>query len=434
MVLARHRVRRALAEVGRRRPLPRLLTVISSSSGGTPQTNADLARALSNGYEVYVLTSDRRRIALSRILDGRQQPIAEHILSAPLTLARHFSSEYDSLIASWLVEFAIEMVHIRHIGWHGLGLPWVCRQLGIPVVLSFHDFYLICPSVKLLDEKLRYCGGTCTAGPGPCAAELWNPEDTPTLKHEWVNVWRQQTAAMLEAVDGFVASSEGARQTILANFPEIDDRAFEVIPHGRDFKSFSSTAVKPNSARPIRVLAPGNLSIAKGANILAELDALDRDRRLDIHTMGDISAPLVRDSLHHHGKYERDDFVGLVKKIKPSFGLILSLWPETFCHTLTELRAAGIPVIAFDMGAVAERIRAEGGGVLVQERSAAAIYRAILETTADPKTYDALLADIRQWQAGHGRDHDTKAMADRYSRFYSAIFDGRRSFRLPVSR
>ena len=45
--------------------------------------------------------------------------------------------------------------------------------------------------------------------------------------------------------------------------------------------------------------------------------------------------------------------------------LLLSLVPESYGLTLDECWQAGVPVVAFDHGAVAERIRRYGGGLLV---------------------------------------------------------------------
>ena len=49
-------------------------------------------------------------------------------------------------------------------------------------------------------------------------------------------------------------------------------------------------------------------------------------------------------------------------KIKPSLSLIASIWPETYCHTLTESWALGIPVLVSPLGALRERVENNGGG------------------------------------------------------------------------
>ena len=46
-------------------------------------------------------------------------------------------------------------------------------------------------------------------------------------------------------------------------------------------------------------------------------------------------------------------------------GLILSTWPETYSYVLSEYWSAGVPVLAYDIGAPAERILQFGNGILV---------------------------------------------------------------------
>jgi hypothetical protein len=43
---------------------------------------------------------------------------------------------------------------------------------------------------------------------------------------------------------------------------------------------------------------------------------------------------------------------------------LTSLWPETWCYTLTQAWQAGLNVAAFDIGTPAERIRRTGRGWL----------------------------------------------------------------------
>jgi len=53
--------------------------------------------------------------------------------------------------------------------------------------------------------------------------------------------------------------------------------------------------------------------------------------------------------------------------------------PETWCYALSELRCAGLRVAAFDLGAQAERLRADGDGLLLPlGTDAAAVNDALL--------------------------------------------------------
>jgi len=51
----------------------------------------------------------------------------------------------------------------------------------------------------------------------------------------------------------------------------------------------------------------------------------------------------------------------------------LSIWPETWCHTLTELWAVGLPVVGFNTGAVGERLQKTGAGWLAETITAPAM-------------------------------------------------------------
>jgi hypothetical protein len=55
----------------------------------------------------------------------------------------------------------------------------------------------------------------------------------------------------------------------------------------------------------------------------------------------------------------------LLRREQPDFAWLPSVWPETWCYTLDYALDAGLPVVAFDLGAIAERLREAGGGVLL---------------------------------------------------------------------
>jgi glycosyltransferase involved in cell wall biosynthesis len=113
-----------------------------------------------------------------------------------------------------------------------------------------------------------------------------------------------------------------------------------------------------------------------------------------------------------------------VQQIKPHIGGILSIWPETFCHTLTELWACGLPVLAFDTGAVADRIRAHGGGWLVELKNLEALVSCLADIRSDPSQFAGKLEDVRHWQSGEGRLHTSRWMADNYWRVYMQAAPG----------
>jgi glycosyltransferase involved in cell wall biosynthesis len=65
------------------------------------------------------------------------------------------------------------------------------------------------------------------------------------------------------------------------------------------------------------------------------------------------------------GHYRAGSLALRLREERVDVALLLSVWPESYSLTLTECRAAGVPVMAFDHGAIAERIASEGGGFVV---------------------------------------------------------------------
>ena len=426
MLGMRWRVRRAfLAGV---RPRPRVLFVISTDSGGTPQTNLDLMQTLEDRYEPWLMRCSGQQIILQRLVEGKLQPVSKRTLDAPLVMSLHRSEEYNDVVAEMLLAHAIELMHVRHLAWHGLDLPRIGKALGIPVILSLHDFYTICPTIKLLDGEMKHCAGRCTVGEGECRAELWPADQVPQLRHRFVHRWREMMAIAIDACDAFVTTSAHARHLLTETYPQMQASDFRVIEHGRSFDAFLPTGAPPQAGSPVRILVPGNISFAKGAELIRAMAALDGGRRVEFHILGDHGALQAMPGLILHGRYTRDAFLGRVAEIAPHLGAVFSIWPETYCHTLTELWASGLPVFALDTGAVGERIHAHGAGWLTTSQEPAELLEIILAAVTDEADFGEKLAQVRAWQEGHGTERDLRAMAADYDVLYRDVIKRRLVF------
>ena len=401
-------------------PKPRILYVISTRSGGTPQTNRDLMQAISDRYEPWVMVCDSQRVELSRLVDGREDSIATIRLDTAVRPANHTSSDYADAVSRLLLTHGFELVHIRHLAWHGIDLPGICRTLGLPVVLSLHDFYTLCPNIKLLDQDQVYCGGKCTATAGECSVDLWPQSNFPPLKHHFIHRWQAMFGQVFPDCDALVTTSNSARDIVRNVYPALATADFRVIPHGRSFPAVSQVAVKPGAEERLRVLVPGNISPAKGADLINAMVALDTDQRIEFHLLGDPGRVVEAATVIRHGLYEREDFAGRVAAIRPHIGAVLSIWPETYCHTLTEMWACGLPVAGIDIGAVGERLHEHGGGWLLPVGGdARAIHAHLLSCVAD---WDARVAQVVAWQAGYGASYGTVEMADAYDNLYRDLW------------
>lgn len=378
----------------------RVLYVLSVQSGGTPQTNQDLMQSLQEEAECLVLRCFGRDLVLHFFYAGIYTPVARHCLAESIAAESHTSEEYDRVVSGWLQEYGVSLVHIRHLAWQGLGVISAAKNLGLPVVCSFHDYYSVCPSLKLLDENLRFCAGRCTRSRGECQPELWPVEQFAALKHDEVYAWQQRFAGVLALCDAFVTTTAAARDLILSIFPALDDGRFAVIPHGRDFSELAQLAVSPEPDVPLRVLVPGHIAMAKGAGVLQQLASMAELRHVEWHVLGSVDGRLVGvlpANVVLHGAYRREAFHSHVAEIRPHLGAVFSLWPETWCHTLTELWSAGVPVLGFDIGAIGERLAATGAGWWVSPLTAEAVAET-LGVAAREDEWQRAAKSVRHWQ------------------------------------
>jgi len=397
--------------------LPRVMYVISTVTGGTPQTNRDLMLALEGTIEPWLFRCDSKVMTLWKVGERQDEIIASHTLQEPVNPLTHRSHEYDAIINLWLEMYDFEIVHIRHLAWHSLSLPRLAKSQGAKVIKSFHDFYTVCPTVKLIDAEGRYCQGQCSSSTSnDCNFKLWPENSLPTLKNGWVKQWQEQFSEALKFCDAYVTTSDSARDTVANNLSLPESVPFEVIGHGRDFKEFRAPNIDRDIKGKIKVVFPGNLDSEKGLEEIKSLLSLDKENKLEFHILGKCSENLQDPRVINHGEYRREEFVEKIKKINPHVGAVLSVWDETWCHTLTELWASGVPVAVFDFPTVATRVRDAGAGWVAKDVHD--LYRLLVALMKNSEEYKNRSESVLRWQEETGSVQNVLYMSVQYLNLY----------------
>lgn len=350
------------------RPI-RVLVVTSTQTGGMPQSHRDLAIALQRcagkgGLEVWHLNALHQTLTLSRVDDlGQDCVVHRHQLPQAVAPTTHRDPAYDAVVRTWLTEYRFSVLQVHHLAWHSLGLLSLAKEAGARVVVTFHDYYHLCPTVKLVDADGHYCAGACSAGATDCAPEpMWPGFAFPRLRGAWVQEWRQMAEQALAAADAYTAPHDSVRQVVLTHLDLPADKPFEVMAHGRDFAQVQWLGQLPKRGQVLNILVPGHLIAAKGLDVVRRLAQRDRGEKLQFHVLGPVQAPLEMPGVTVHGEYRSEEFSTWVRRISPHVGAVFSIWNETWCHTLTEMWACGLPVMAFDFPTVGSRIRESGAG------------------------------------------------------------------------
>jgi glycosyltransferase involved in cell wall biosynthesis len=264
---------------------------------------------------------------------------------------------------------------------------------GLGLALSLHDFALFCPRPHLLEEPARrfcdYCRDL-----DRCAACL---AEAPAFQARW----REAGAALLGAARAVVFPSPFLARAHADLFGPLPDGKGHVLP-----PPIVPTGPLPGAspAGPIRRVAlVGGVATHKGAEVFLEIV-----RRLDTSPLPPLAwsaygggDPALLGRLRVTGKiavrgyYRSGSLPYLLRRDRVDLALLPSIVPESFSLVLSECRAAGVPVLAFDLGASGERLRSEGGGVAVpfaEGDPAAAFVRTIQEIVSGERSLPPLAA------------------------------------------
>lgn len=165
----------------------------------------------------------------------------------------------------------------------------------------------------------------------------------------------------------------------------------------------------------------GGLSVNKGAALAYDVITHADKEKFEWYILGDIGyeplRELKQDNLIKYGRYNSDDLPDIISKLDLDLACIWSIWPETFCYTLSELIQCGVPVLGCDIGAVGERIKRHGyGWVINVDSDYTTIISKIDSIFTDKSDYASKMECVKK--------HTHKSipqMIDEYRAVYEAI-------------
>jgi len=237
------------------------------------------------------------------------------------------------------------------------------------LTVAVHDYFAVCPSFVLLDADGRYCG---VPDVSVCAQCLPRHEaryvalSPPTEIGPWRALWGR----CLAAADEVRCFSTSTRKLLLRAYPQLDSDRISVVPHRVDFVP-ARLPVLDHSA-PLTVGIIGQISEQKGALVLKDLVArIDREHPdVRVVVIGGVDIPIRSPRLSTTGAYQHAELVDLIEANGINLAFFPSVCPETFSYVTEEMIRLELPIVAFDLGAPGERLRAYSKGRLCAEVSA----------------------------------------------------------------
>lgn len=404
------------------------------STAGVEVYTLRLARALQGlGHEVLVLSAVHDLAAQPYQVRRREQqgvPVAEVVSVHPRgTLAASYDDpDLTAAVRPVIRRFGPDGVHVQHLLNLSVGVLEESRSLGAAVVITLHDHWLSCPRDGLrLRADLQRCDVVDHAVCARCLRD--SPYLVPPVQTGLVGAARrvglgrqlhrlhdlaprtierglrllrelssphEDLAAAMDRRASRLREAVARADVVLAPTRFVRERALEFgLPQSLlrvAALGALTSPPRPRAAGPRRRFGfLGTLAPHKGVHVLIEAfrGLVAPGASLDL--FGSPSAhPGYADSLRHaarddprirfRGAFPEGGQAGVLGELDAV--VLPSLWWETTGLVLLEALAAGVPVIASDLGGVPEVVSHGTTGLLVPSGDSAALRRAMDDLAA----------------------------------------------------
>ena len=277
-----------------------------------------------------------------------------------------YSLQARKRVKKIIIQEKPDIVHIHNIYHHiSPSILGVIKKFNIPIVMSVHDYKLICPNYMLFTKNM------------PCIRckkyKYYNAVFNKCMKNSLggslavcLEMYFHKLFRFYERyVDKFIVPSEFVKN-MLINFGQ-DSKKIIVLPH------YNSQKIIKNNSNNLGdyLLFFGRLSTEKGIDkLINALYNTGLKNRLHIVGKGPIKNKL-QDLVKEKGMQEQVSFLGMLEKqqlIRQIAGARLVVVPsrsyETFGLTVMESQINSKVVLASNVGAMKERIEHSENGFL----------------------------------------------------------------------
>lgn len=285
-------------------------------------------------------------------------PLREWHLDQPIKAVALTHYQYRKILDEIIRDFEVDVILVSSLIGHSLD----ALQTGRPTLVCAHDYFPFCPALVI-----RF-GAVCQSCDGPRLGECF--ESNP-LNHffretgaaEWGAIRRRYLALMQASHIRLVAPSLSVIRHLRALAPELGGVQADVVPNGID--TMQAETFEPGQRLTVLVL--GSLAPHKGADLLFEAMPAILEFA-DVHLIG---CGTGGDRFRHFPgvsavpEFRHEELAALICACSPHVGLLLSVVPETFSYTLSELWALGVVPVATRVGSFADRIEQGVSGFLI---------------------------------------------------------------------
>jgi glycosyltransferase involved in cell wall biosynthesis len=384
------------------------------SLGGTEMYVFHLSQALmQRGHDVQVFSrgTDTRRdeYSVDKVcVDGLAVTRVNNTLRAVHSFSpTYIDPEIARCFGAFLDACTPDIVHFHHLMYLSTTCIHEAARRSIPVVMTLHDYWLICQRGRFLKPDLSMCPGQSAEGCARCFAHLLDGQLLPLyrrlkpllsaqsrLKDQLRHLYgkyvalRHPSSWSLEQIEQRMRHiHEVCRKTTLflapSQFLREQFLSFGIPPEKIVYTQCGLPAQDVRAYRARKVCSPlvfgyiGVLDAVKGVHLLVEAFQGIQEAELRLYG-GETDYAAYPDRRNFLAQIERSPHIRVMGRYdNRELGRILSevdvvvvpsIWYENSPLVIREAFVAGKPVITADLGGMRELVQDEETGLLFQPR------------------------------------------------------------------
>ena len=414
-----------------------------AATGGTEIYTQQFAQALSElpGLETFVLTrdSDNSRPEYSVRREATAAGVTVHRINNTFQACTSFEDSYANpalatVAARIIDEIDPDVIHIQHLTCLSTGIVEHASATGRPVAMTLNDYWLICHRGQLLRPDDTRCDGPFDGGCASCVPAGFLA--SPTLYRAGRLARRVPlpgAAALVGVASKLQARCTSAKQLRAASERRLDHLrrisssiALFLAPsatmeawasrlpiecwrlfrceQGIDLQPFGHVVRRPSDT--LRLAFAGSLIPSKAPHVLLDAVAALPPGRVTVDLLGALApyhgdrryserlAPLLgRPFVRKLGPIPHERMPDALADVDAL--VVPSVWIENAPFVIREAFAAGLPVIASNLGGMAEMVRHDQDGLLFDPGNATALADQIRRLLDEPNLLGHLRRHVR---------------------------------------
>lgn len=308
-----------------------------------------------------------------------------------------------------IVEQRPDIVHI-HLMFNSFSvaiLP-LLKKYDIPVVLTLHDYRLICPNSLLMNQKKQICKKCIGKGYWRCALHKCSNGNFANSLFLAVDMYiRTWLFPVQKYIDKFICVSDFEKDIYLKFRPDWKSKLIRIY---NPIKHLEPMMPKKGGY----LLYFGRLSREKGIGTLIRVMKNMPQYSLKIVGTGDYGAEDVQlPNVVFCGYKEGSDLAELIAGAQ--YTVVPSEWYETFGLTVIESFSLGTPVISSGIGGLSELIDPGNNGFLFEAGNATELKHTIERAMAvDEASYANMVVNAKAKASEFGDDIYYHQLIDLY--------------------